>query len=86
VRWKRRGQNTESKGGWTSRGKFREASGKFAGIDDPQPTGLPRICGRPPRVPTSHWPTYEDISAPPDRESSTHAVDGFANQAAVFSL
>jgi hypothetical protein len=30
--------------------------------------------------------TYENISAPPDRETSTHAVAGFANEAVVFSL
>jgi hypothetical protein len=34
VRRKRRGQNTESNGGWTSKGRFREASGTFATIDD----------------------------------------------------
>ena len=34
MRWKKRGQNTESNDGWTSKERFREASRKFAIIDD----------------------------------------------------
>jgi hypothetical protein len=44
VHWKRRGQNTENNGGWTSKEMCREASGMFATIDDPQPIGLRMIC------------------------------------------
>jgi hypothetical protein len=46
MHWKRRGQNAENNGGWTSKERFKEASGTFATIDDPSADRTPGAIAR----------------------------------------